>query len=161
MGNSYDAFHEICESHPQLIAHRIVKDWDIREIERNGVRVFYPMAGQTGVVSAAAGPGRAISPAQPQAAVHEVGVWTIDQINFNEPMSAENFVLSFPPKTIYIDTATNEVMVSGDVEGHAQRMVQQAVAYQPPRSRRWIYWSTGLLILIGVIGIGVVRRRKA
>ena len=161
LGNFYDDFHAICESHPQLIAHRIVKDWDVREIERNGVRVFYPMAGQTWVVSAASGPGRAISPAQPQAAVHEVGVWTVDQINFNEPMSAANFVLAFPPKTIFIDTATNEVLVSGDVEGHAQRMVQQAIAYQPSRSRRWIYWSAGLLVVMGVIGIWVVRRRKA
>lgn len=161
LNTGYDDFHAICESHPQLIAHRIVKDWDIREIERNGVRVFYPMAGQTWVVSVASGPGRAISPAQPQAAVHEVGVWTVDQINFNEPMSAENFRLMFPPKTIFIDTATNEVMVSGDVEGHAQRMVQQAVAYQPPRSRRWIYLSVGLLVLVGVVGTWVVRRRKA
>lgn len=159
----YSSHIGLCIDHPQLWAVRIVSDIALEEIEDGGVKLIYPVSGLESHLSRSASAEQAVSKAHPEEAVHEEWRWNVESVEINRVMSKENFALAFPPNTIFVNQPTNELLLTGDVEGYTERVIQESLGYNAAS-----FWQGNLVVVLGALGALIVaaafirfRRSKA
>ena len=80
----------------------------------------------------------------------------------NKAMPEEMFALSFPEGTVFLNHPTNDIMVTGDREGFAERVVTGALKQRGSMSVSWRYWLAGVFSAGAVLlGCRWLRRRRA
>ena len=154
----------LCVDHPKLIAERIITDIVTDEIDDGTTKIIYPVGGIIQRISRASSSDQALSRAQPEAAVHEETLWQVEKVEMNRPMSEENFALAFPPNTVFRNEATNELLVTGDMEGYVERLVMEATRQKTTRSSVWVrslVIALGTLAALGALVYYRSWRRKA
>lgn len=150
-----------CEDHPRLTAREIVRHIQIDQFQAPGDQLFhYPTAGVVWELSRTADPGDAISPAQPEVAVHRAATWNVELVECGRAMEPADFRLAFPPNTVFVDQAKKATYVTGDLEDEVTRIVDGAIR-SPTRSpwRSRAIQATALLA-IGVVGWGGWRAHR-
>ena len=125
---------------------RLVRDIKLQEFHSAGpdaVSIFYPVSGIEEDYRMAASdsddPEMRVSP-------HERRSWQTDLVEVNREISVENFALKFPEGTIYSQSSTGDILVTGDRDGFAKRVVAAAIkpTTEPPANYRWI---TAVIVL--------------
>lgn len=126
-------------------------------IEDVGSGVWYPVSGVIDVTGAGVGVGTT-SAGIPRE-IHQVVTWRTSTVEPNRPMSRDNFALRFPPSTVISDASQGELLVTGDRDGTAERVVQVAVAIRHERRFPWGWWLAAAGVVSGLVfGSLAVRR---
>lgn len=148
----------ISDLDPKLIA-QFVMTCDIQSKDSVQGRYFYPVSGQIRMMSMAASPADALSPAQPEVAVHELTTWKYKNVECDREMLEQDFRLAFPPGMVFIDQAANGTFLTGDTEGAVQRIADGDINFGRQFSPvRWLAGGTCLLALL--FGIGYLTRSR-
>ena len=154
----------ISDLDPKLIA-RFITTCEIHSTDCAQGRYYYPASGQFQMMSMAASPSDAISPAQPEVAAHESTTWKYRQVECDREMAPEDFRLAFPPGMVFVDQTAKASFMTGDAEGNMQRIADGAINFGRKTSPlRWIVGSTcivGVLVCVGYFTRTRWRRRIA
>jgi len=90
--------------------------------------------------------------------VYETTNWSVSKVEIDRVMSPEMFELKFPPNTAFHDAKTNEVRVTGGVDGFAELAINRAV--RPVKSRSgWLWWGIPSGLCIGLVAFVAYLRR--
>lgn len=147
----------VCTEVPLMIAAQIVRDIEYQRIENMGRVVFYPVRGLIQEISRAASPDSAISAEQPTAGIHTESRWDVEALQLDREMTESGFALEFPPQTVFINETTNETYVTGDADGHAERLVRKA---RPELTgQNWSRWMIPA-IAVGIAFVVIYWRRQ-
>ena len=132
---------------------RLVRDIKLVEIVPG---FFYPVSGIVEQFRMAASdsdiPELRVTP-------HYRTTWIADKIEVNREMSKANFELKFPENTIFANYPTGDIMVMGDREEFAKRVVTQANPGPPGGTSPWtiLLWVAGAAAIAG--GLWKMRKR--
>lgn len=133
----------------------VVRDVAIATI---GPGFFYPESGTEQTL----GPPELATIQKPAStfAPHATLQWKATKVELNREMSAENFQLTFPSRTVFFNAPTSEMRVTTDSANSAVRLVQNALGRQRPQ-RFYDRLLTWLLIpLAGLSLFGIYRWRR-
>jgi hypothetical protein len=151
----------ICESHPRFIAAEICRDIELQEFETaDGQTFYYPVRGVVLQIGHSTSPDFALSAIQKEAAVERQDRWSVSRVEFDRPMSLENFAMAFPAGTTFVDSDTREVFVAGNAGETASRFVQGAVASVARRPWYRTPWLMAMSVVALVCVILLAFRRR-
>ena len=88
--------------------------------------------------------------------------WDVRSVERDRPMSEEMFALEFPANTVFVDQTRNETRVTGDVDGHADRVIG-GLRPDPRQATWWLnrwVWIVPIGVIVFFVGVRSWRRNR-
>ena len=92
--------------------------------------------------------------------VYSAASWDIQSVEWDRPMPEEMFSFTYPTETLFVDQTKNEILLTGNADEAAKRIVGGMVPQSKSENRAaWMLFGIGLLCLLTLLGY--FRWRKA
>ena len=92
--------------------------------------------------------------------VYSTASWDIQSVEWDRPMPEEMFSFTYPTETLFVDQTKNEILLTGNADEAAKRIVGGMVPQSKSENRAaWMLFGIGLLCLLTLLGY--FRWRKA
>lgn len=153
------------------LAEQLSVPWEDRHVKRG---VYFPIrrvktnqiADRDGIAYPTKGTVEHFQPLSPDNGAEVVVVrqeeWDVRSVERDRPMSEEMFALKFPANTVFVDQTRNETRLTGDVDGHADRVIG-GLRPDPRQATWWLnrwVWIVPIGVIVLFVGVRSWRRNR-